>query len=122
MMTRKQMWRTTCAFATTIGMLQPTMLMAATPELVTGPPSSAVVSKMIVPAASEPTLTVAQKVALLREKVKYVFVLFQENRSFDQHFGTFPGANGLVPAPNVSGLHAADRQHRRHRRHHFGRS
>ncbi len=102
MMTRKQMWRTTCAFATTIGMLQPTMLMAATPELVTGPPSSAVVSKMIVPAASEPTLTVAQKVALLREKVKYVFVLFQENRSFDQHFGTFPGANGLVPAPNVS--------------------
>ena len=27
--------------------------------------------------------------------MKYVFVLFQENRSFDHYFGTFPGANGL---------------------------
>lgn len=34
-------------------------------------------------------------VRLLREKVKYVFVLFQENRSFDSYFGTFPGAEGL---------------------------
>jgi len=41
-------------------------------------------------------LTVAAKVALLRQKVKYVFVLFQENRSFDHYFGTYPGANGLT--------------------------
>jgi phospholipase C len=34
-------------------------------------------------------------VKLLREKVKYVFVIFQENRAFDQMFGTFPGAHGL---------------------------
>lgn len=40
-------------------------------------------------------LTTAQKIALLRQKVKYVFVLFQENRSFDHYFGTYPGANGL---------------------------
>ena len=25
-----------------------------------------------------------------------MFVLFQENRSFDHYFGTYPGANGLV--------------------------
>ena len=35
----------------------------------------------------------------LREKVKYVFVIFHENESFDHYFGTFPGANGLYSAP-----------------------
>ena len=37
----------------------------------------------------------AALVAELQSKVKYVFVLYQENRSFDSYFGTFPGANGL---------------------------
>jgi phospholipase C len=46
--------------------------------------------------AGQTPLTTAQKIALLRTKVKYVFVLFQENRSFDHYFGTYPGANGLV--------------------------
>jgi phospholipase C len=46
------------------------------------------------PAAQGP-LSLQQKIALLRQKVKYVFVLFQENRSFDHYFGTYPGANGL---------------------------
>ena len=45
--------------------------------------------------ASDPQASQAQLVAALREHVKYVFVLFQENRSFDHYFGTFPGANGL---------------------------
>jgi phospholipase C len=46
------------------------------------------------PSAQTP-LTTAQKIALLRTQVKYVFVLFQENRAFDHYFGTYPGANGL---------------------------
>jgi phospholipase C len=46
-----------------------------------------------------PALTTAQKIALLQQKVKYVFVIFAENRSFDHYFGTFPGANGLFSAP-----------------------
>ena len=41
-----------------------------------------------------------QKIELLREKVKYVFVIFHENESFDHYFGTFPGANGLFEAPD----------------------
>ena len=45
------------------------------------------------------TLTTAQKIAMLQQKVKYVFVIFNENQSFDHHFGTFPGANGLLSAP-----------------------
>ena len=44
-------------------------------------------------------LTLREKVALLRQRVKYVFVIFHENESFDHFFGTFPGANGLFFAP-----------------------
>ena len=51
------------------------------------------------PVAAQPNLTTAQKIALLRAKVKYVFVIFHENESFDHYFGTFPGANGLYSAP-----------------------
>jgi phospholipase C len=45
--------------------------------------------------ASDPQLTDKQIINLLRHRVKYVFVLFQENRSFDHYFGSFRGANGL---------------------------
>ena len=37
----------------------------------------------------------AELVAQLRQKVKYVFVIFNENHSFDNEFGTFPGVNGI---------------------------
>ncbi len=43
----------------------------------------------------------------LRRHVKYLFVLYQENRSFDSYFGTFPGANGLYsrPAKETTGFY-----------------
>jgi phospholipase C len=34
-----------------------------------------------------------------RAKIKHIVVIMQENRSFDQYFGTYPGANGF-PAQN----------------------
>jgi len=37
----------------------------------------------------------AEDIALLRQKVKYVFVIFNENRSFDHEYGTLPGVNGI---------------------------
>jgi phospholipase C len=37
----------------------------------------------------------AQDIATLRQKIKYVFVIFNENRSFDHEYGTLPGVNGL---------------------------
>ena len=46
----------------------------------------------------EPVLSHEQLVSLIQQKIKYVFVLYQENRSFDSYFGTFPGANGLFSA------------------------
>ena len=45
------------------------------------------------------TTSLEKKIELLRKKVKYVFVIFHENQSFDHFFGTFPGANGLYSAP-----------------------
>ena len=44
-------------------------------------------------------LTHAQLASLLRRKIKYLFVIYQENRSFDSYFGTFPGADGLFSRP-----------------------
>ena len=47
------------------------------------------------PTTVDPTLTNDQMIALIRQKIKYVFVIFNENNSFDHEFGTFPGANGI---------------------------
>ncbi len=64
-----------------------------------GPKSSDEVAVYTTNLDAEPRLSHDQKLALLRKHVKYVFVLFQENRSFDFHFGTFPGADGLFSKP-----------------------
>lgn len=50
----------------------------------------------------EPHLSHAELAALLRRHIKYVFVLYQENRSFDSYFGTFPGADGLYSQPQAA--------------------
>jgi phospholipase C len=48
------------------------------------------------------TLTKQQIIQLVRKKVKYVFVIYQENRSFDSYFGTYPGAEGIYSNPPAS--------------------
>jgi phospholipase C len=63
------------------------------------PPSSPEVRQWTIPAQHEPALKQATKLKLVREKIKYVFVLFQENRSFDFYFATYPGADGLYSQP-----------------------
>jgi phospholipase C len=45
--------------------------------------------------AKEPAISRDALIRQLRQKVKYVFVIFNENHSFDNEFGTFPGANGV---------------------------
>lgn len=40
----------------------------------------------------------AALIASLRKRVKYVFVIYQENHSFDNYFGTYPGAENLATA------------------------
>jgi phospholipase C len=68
-------------------------------DITIAPPSSAAVSAQNIDPASEPALTAQQKLELIRRHVKYVFVLFQENRSFDFYFGSYPGADGLYAGP-----------------------
>ncbi len=34
-------------------------------------------------------------------KIRHVVVIFQENRSFDSYFGTFPGADGIPMSGGV---------------------
>ena len=96
-MTFRNWCRTSCALVVSTVLLQPTVVFAqeAPGDVSIAPPSSSMVQKYATNLAQQPNLTTAQKVALLRKKVKYVFVLFQENRSFDFYFGTFPGAHGL---------------------------
>ncbi len=53
----------------------------------------------VVKAGAEPHLTAAQMASLIRHHIKYVFVLYQENRSFDSYFGSFPGADGIYSQP-----------------------
>ena len=98
----KQLWKTSCASIAILSMTPSPSCFAV--EGVEGdgsqfvdiaPPSGPEVQPFIRFPSTEPPLTHAEKLALLRKKVKYVFVLFQENRSFDHYFGTYPGANGL---------------------------
>ncbi|SRR5579875_1876445 len=57
------------------------------------------IARYVVPPAAEPSLSSAALWRLLRRRIKYVFVVYQENRSFDSYFGTFPGADGLYSRP-----------------------
>ncbi len=49
--------------------------------------------------APKVALTHDQIIDLVRQKVKYVFIIYQENRSFDSYFGTYPGADGIYSQP-----------------------
>jgi phospholipase C len=60
---------------------------------------AAVAAFVVLPAlASRAVPTPASPAAvdrLLQQHVKHIFVIYQENRSFDSEFGTFPGAEGV---------------------------
>ncbi len=67
--------------------------------------------KYFIDPAREARIPRAKLVKLLRKRIKYVFVIFNENHSFDNEFGTFPGVNGIYsdrgkprPAANTPGF------------------
>jgi phospholipase C len=68
---------------------------AAEPSLTPAGARGTAGAAMATDVARQGKLPPAAKQQLLRQHIKYVFVLFQENRSFDHYFGTYPGANGL---------------------------
>ena len=77
---------------------QNALAQTAPPPLVIGQPlqtSGSPYAQYYRDPAVDPQVSQAQLINALRQRVRYVFVLFQENRSFDHYFGSFPGANGL---------------------------
>ncbi len=71
------------------------------------PDAGADIAPYVVDPAQDPQMSRDALIAALRKKVKYVFVVFNENHSFDNEFGTFPGANGLFS----DGLEPRDADH-----------
>lgn len=50
-----------------------------------------------------------QLISNLRAHIHHVFVIYQENRSFDSYFGSFPGADNLAtPEARAHGFHQWD--------------
>ena len=70
------------------GVTSPSALVHLQPD-----PSAAVKPYVVDPATASPSRD--EIIAALRKKVRYVFVVFNENHSFDNEFGSFPGVNGL---------------------------
>jgi len=63
--------------------------------------SIAIATAVLAVCAASPSLAASPQdrvLADLRARVKHVFVVYQENRSFDSYFGTFPGAENLASA------------------------
>ena len=56
-------------------------------SLSTGTPNSA--------NSNDASSPVSNDLAGARSRIKHVIIIMQENRSFDQYFGTYPGANGI---------------------------
>ena len=71
---------------------------AQPPDYHPAPPGGAIAPYVVAPGA-EPRLGREALWRLIRRHIRYVFVIYQENRSFDSYFGTFPGADGLYSRP-----------------------
>lgn len=94
----KKTWVTLCAIGA-IGAASPGLAKTRerTLAIVTAQPRSldAAATRHFVDPARRPMPSRAKMTALMRKRIKYVFVIFNENESFDHEYGTFPGANGL---------------------------
>jgi len=44
---------------------------------------------------SAPLLAASNQLIIARDKIKQYFIIMQENRSLDEYFGTYPGAEGI---------------------------
>jgi phospholipase C len=73
----------------------PALICSGQPVVENQPDPDSEIVPYVTDSKTDSATRVPEIVKLLRDKVKYIFVIFQENRSFDEEYGTFPGANGL---------------------------
>ncbi len=52
-------------------------------------------STFAAPALSAQAGTLSPQLLAARQKIKHIVIIMQENRSFDEYFGTYPGATGI---------------------------
>jgi phospholipase C len=90
-----------CSALCALSITSQPILAAATPvsAMVVAQPDAAGVVKSMMAKQPHLNLSDAQMIQLVKKKIKYVFVIYQENRSFDSYFGTFPGADGIYSKP-----------------------
>ena len=88
----------------------PALLVATAPLLAAcGTPSHTVSST---PSGAPSTAAATSAAAATGiHKIQHVIVIFQENRSFDSYFGTFPGADGIPMANGVPAVCVPDPAH-----------
>ena len=97
---RREILKRFSALAAVASLTQPLLAPAALAQYrasVTAQPSSSdpLVTQFFTQPSSSPQLSYEQMTQLLRKNIKYVFVIFNENHSFDNEYGTFPGVNGI---------------------------
>ncbi len=92
----KSALRTATFLIACLGLLHPLRAQTTERPLVTPQPDpTPAIAAFVTDLAAGPALSRDQLIGALRARVRYVFVIFNENHSFDNEFGTFPGANGL---------------------------
>ncbi len=87
--------KSSLAWAVTATLLQASPTVFATSLVTLQPSANKDIQHYLNDPAQDPELTPARIQKLVRSKIKYVFVIFNENHSFDNEYGTFPGVNGL---------------------------
>jgi phospholipase C len=84
------------ALCVALGLLiTPALISAKEDVIVNQPEPDAEIAPFVTDARSDAATSTSNIVKLIRNKIKYVFIIFQENRSFDSQYGSFPGADGL---------------------------
>ncbi|MEH2163500.1 MAG: alkaline phosphatase family protein [Nostoc sp.] len=73
----------------------PQKALPAQSSITTQPDATPDVAQYLNDPDKEPKLPPQLLTKLLQERIKYVFVIFNENHSFDNEYGTLPGVNGL---------------------------
>jgi len=98
----KMFFKTTTALVAAVSLLQPALIVGAAAQslpLVTTQPFPGLDIKRYFIDEHDYRWRgqdrVQDLVKLLRQKVKFVFVIFNENHSFDNEYGTLPGVNGI---------------------------
>ncbi|MBV9732136.1 MAG: phosphoesterase [Verrucomicrobia bacterium] len=77
----------------------PALISSGEPVAENQPDPNSEIAPYVTDAKVDAAKRVPEIVKLLRDKVKYIFVIFQENRSFDEEYGTLPGVHGLFSQP-----------------------